>query len=299
MIAGGFGWDRMRASKPKNVAKTVPKPVIAPRSEPVAEGGLLQITKEGVLGWARYPGRPDMAVKVVLSIGGKPVASALADRFDLPAVRAELGEGVAGFVAALTALPDVPMPYEIELRSAQGTVLGWPLVVREVADILPAVVAPPPDYEGQVDFLREGKLYGWVWNRATPEEAVVVSLLDGTEVLAHCTANLHRRDLQEAGKRRGFCAFEFELPVSLLDMRVHSLRVEVRDNRGRGGRLAHSPVTFGPSYLSPLIDEVLALRNEVKRLAALVGGAAPGSLPLLRTNDMVQQALAIDLTKKS
>jgi hypothetical protein len=257
------------------------------------EGGLLAVTREGIIGWARQSDRPGVPVKVVVSIDGWPVATAVADRFDLAAVRDELGEGVPGFAVLLAEAPNAHLPYHITARSACGTVLGWPLQVRTPEDILPAIKpAAAPDYEGVVEFLRAGKLTGWVWNRSDPRHEVTVTVLDGETPLGQATANVMREDLRRAGKRDGACGFTFDLPATLLDMRMHSLRVVVAET---GGMLRNCPLVFGPTQMGPIIAEILALRDEVKRLAAHLPAAAPSGNGLLRTNDMVLRHMDLDL----
>jgi hypothetical protein len=257
------------------------------------EGGLLAVTRDGIIGWARQSDRPGTPVKVVVSIDGWPVATAVADRFDLPAVRDEIGEGVPGFAVLLAEAPNAHLPYHITARSSCGTVLGWPLQVRTPDDILPAIKpSAAPDYEGVVEFLRAGKLTGWVWNRSDPRHEVTVNVLDGETLLGQATANVMREDLRRAGKRDGACGFSFDLPNTLLDMRTHSLRVVVAES---GGMLRNCPLVFGPTQMGPIIAEILALRDDVKRLAAQLPAPTHTGNGLLRTNDMVLRHMNLDL----
>jgi hypothetical protein len=116
-----------------------------------------------------------------------------------------------------------------------------------------------------IDGLKDGILLGWARSITQPERTLVVELYDGTERLARQRAQLARSDLELAGK--GKCGFAFELPVTLLDDRVHSFRVAIE---GTDLELNNGPVQFGPLAASRLVEEVARLRKETECLRALV-----------------------------
>jgi hypothetical protein len=242
------------------------------------EGALLAVTPAGIVGWARDPERPDVALQVVLLAEERPVATGLADRFEIDLVRHRVGPGIPGFVIRLPAMPVGRFPMRLALREAGGTALGAPLFVARAQDLAPSVDLPATAYEGRVEGLRDGFVFGWAWNSMMPDVALELELFDGGERIARTTANQPRADLADAGKRDGACGFAFPLPVSLLDGAPHTLRVLVADTRNE---LAGGPIGFGQQAVMPLIEEVARLRIEVDRLRGLVDGLiGPDSMVL-------------------
>jgi hypothetical protein len=260
------------ASTRKRSGRDDPGGQAAPRDTArlgTVEGGLLAVTAEGIVGWARDLAAPAESVRVILLANDEPLARAVANGFDHPIVRARVGPGVPGFVVRLPRLPRAPFPLRLTLRDGRGQELGPPLPLRRREDLLPAVGEAPShgDYDGNVDGLRDGTLIGWAMSRSRPDEVLVVKLHDGAHDLAEARAQQFRPDLQAAGKRDGTCGFTFELPVNLLDGRPHSLRVTIADTEIE---LPNSPVVFGPGAAKDILDDLARLRGEVERLAARV-----------------------------
>ena len=237
-------------------------------AEGAVEGGLIAITAEGVVGWARDIDRPAAPVRVVVLANDEPVASGLANRFDHPIVRARVGAGVPAFVVRLARPPRAGFPLLLTLRDVRGNTLGPPLPIRTREQLLPAVGAPAPgDYDGAVDGLHAGSLIGWALDRRNPAEPVAVAVQDGSSLLAETVADRFRPDLLAAGKGDGKCGFAIALPATLLDGKAHSLRVAVGEARIE---LPNSPVVFGPGLASDILDELARLRSEVERLTGRV-----------------------------
>jgi Sec-independent protein translocase protein TatA len=234
-------------------------------ADPGIEGAILTIGPEGVIGWGWHRGRPAEPLRIVLLIEGNPVASGFANRFDLPAVRAQVGPGAPGFALRLPQWPRNAYPLEIELRDGQGRRLGEKFSVRSAAQLAPACDGERLPLEGNFDQLKDGRLLGWAWDPNRPEAALALELLDGGEVLAGGVADLAREDLRVAGKRGGWCGFAFDLSATLIDNRPHALRVRAA---GTNWEVPNGPVVFGPSRLPELFDELAQLRRDVQRLSA-------------------------------
>jgi hypothetical protein len=235
-------------------------------SAAAVEGGLLALTPLGVVGWGWDPQSPAQPLHVMLAANDSVVGAGLANRFDLDLVRSRVGPGIPGFVINLSQPPTGSYPIRLTLRDRAGREFGTPLVVVDESAferLMPATAMGP--YEGMIDGLKDGALVGWARGTTQPESALVVELYDGTERLARQRAQLARDDLDLAGK--GKCGFAFDLPVTLLDDRAHSLRVVIG---GTNLELNNGPVQFGPLAASRLFDEVTRLRQETDRLRALV-----------------------------
>lgn len=243
-----------------------------------AEGGLLQLSAEGIIGWVGVPAHPGDTVRVVITVNDEPLGTVLANRFDLELVRRQVGIGIPGFAARLTRPPSGAPPFIVTARSSQGHLLGEPLIVASLEELGPAIVGHQPvAIEGVVDLLDAGRLQGWVWNRLKPELVITVDIFDGANLLGRASGDQPRDDLRRAEKRGGQCGFSFELPSSLLDMKLHVIRVLMS---GTSLELHNSPLEFGPTRLAPLIQEMARLRQEVDSLTSRVGGllAAEGTL---------------------
>ena len=77
---------------------------------------------------------------------------------------------------------------------------------------------------GTLDAAAPGHISGWVWNPDTPDEPVMVELLDGDEQLAVVRADLYRPDLHELGMGTGRHGFSFAFGPTILPYARHRLR---------------------------------------------------------------------------
>jgi hypothetical protein len=231
------------------------------------EGGLLALTPNGVVGWGRNLASPTNPLHVVLLANELPVGVALCDRFDIELVRSQVGVGIPGFVIPWYRKAFPSELIRLTLRDVKGKLLGGPIIIDGDADFGSELETPDGQFEGAVDRLRDGVLLGWARNVETPTLPVMVELYDGSDRLARQSARLYRDDLRAAGKNDGNCAFQFELPISLLDDQVHSLRVVVA---GTQFELINSPIQFGRLEYSRIVTEVVQLRQELSKLQAAI-----------------------------
>lgn len=231
------------------------------------EGGLLAVTSDGVVGWGWNPQAPATPLHAVLLANDTVVGVGLADRFDLDLVRTRVGPGIPGFVIAWRPKSVESYPLHLTLRDVHGTVLGGLLTLEENSALAETSDPEGSQYEGLIDCVRDGVLLGWARNITQTTRPVTVELYDGHDRIARQIANIYRGDLEVAGKNAGKCAFAFDLPISLLDDQLHSLRVMIV---GTSLNVSNGPVQFGRLTASGLFDEVTRLRQEVKRLQSLV-----------------------------
>jgi hypothetical protein len=252
----------------------VRRPPPSRTGQAATEGGLIAVTEEGVIGWARNPSRPGDLVEVELLIDGHPISRARADRFGEPLVVARFGEGVPAFRVDLDALPDRGFPLTLTLRAKGGGDLGPPLQVsRRPAAI--ADTAAPRGYDGRIEGLENGTLRGWAADLSIPDRSVIVELLDGDRPIARMVAAEWREQVTVSGRRGGRWGFAFPLPATLIDGTAHNLRVVIPD---ADYELRDGPVAIGATANTELADELARLRVAVEDLRGLVAAlTAPGS----------------------
>ena len=271
-IAKGTGVERAQAVAPQGANGAGSAMPARGGARGSLEGGLISITLDGVLGWLWDPADPTRAANAVIANGDDVVGTGVADLFDHDLVRRVVGPGIPGFLIKPTKAITGGFPVALTLRDEAGRTLGAPLVVTDPTQVEPFLYDLERGlYEGYIDQLRDGLLIGWAWSPSSPDRPVVVELYEGNDRIDRTVASIYREDLSAAGKRGGNCGFRLELPVSLLDDRIHSLRVKIADSQFE---VPGGSVTFGPMTATSLITEIVALRSEVSRLTALVNRVA-------------------------
>jgi hypothetical protein len=70
----------------------------------------------------------------------------------------------------------------------------------------------PAQIQGRVDAIEARRLFGWVWDRARPNERLLVRVLKEGRMVASATADMARVDLRRNGIGDGGHAYEVELP---------------------------------------------------------------------------------------
>lgn len=256
------------------------------------EGGLISLTEDGVLGWAWNPRHPEVPVSVTISAEGRIIGASVADIVDNELIRHEVGAGRPGFIIKLKVAHRLSYPLALQLRDDSGRNLGNALMVNRPVELEGWLLHEDHIYEGYVDSIEEGYLIGWAWNPFTPDRAITVELFEGDERLDRTLAKLYRADLAVAGKGTGHCVFRFELPISLLDDRSHSLRVRVA---GTNFFLPGKTIQFGPLAASGLFEELSSLRVEVKRLQNLVErvSSPSGDLQTMLVRSLSERVFAV------
>ena len=70
----------------------------------------------------------------------------------------------------------------------------------------------PAQVQGRVDAIEGRRLFGWVWDRARPNERLLVRVLKEGRMVASGTADMARVDLRRNGIGDGSHAYEVDLP---------------------------------------------------------------------------------------
>lgn len=89
-------------------------------------------------------------------------------------------------------------------------------------------------YQGRLEFVTTGKIYGWLHNQSSPAEECLVDLYVDGRFLGTHACNEHHKVLSELPGRNGFLAFNIPLPAGLLsidgccvDIKIHGTRMSI------------------------------------------------------------------------
>jgi len=125
-----------------------------------------------------------------------------------------------------------------------------------------------------VDGAGDGRLRGWAWNAAQPDERVKVHLRLRSETLTTACADVHRIDLQEAGIGDGRHAFELGIRPEWLEHRAElSVVASAADGTEAGialwnGRQRGAPADAQHSTLASLAAGQQQLLDIIRDLDA-------------------------------
>ncbi|WEX90714.1 hypothetical protein PZN02_004273 [Sinorhizobium garamanticum] len=89
---------------------------------------------------------------------------------------------------------------------------------------------------GRVDAIDQGRVFGWAFDPATPNERLTIRVLLDGSVIAEAVADRNRPDLKRNGIGDGSHAFEIALPEAAA-VRAAELVVTALDGRGTEQRL--------------------------------------------------------------
>jgi glycosyltransferase involved in cell wall biosynthesis len=183
--------------------------------EPIAAGA--------THGWAWNPAAPGDFLDIeVLTPDDAVIATIRADQFREDLQQCEIGDGRHGFIFA-------PAQTETPLRFR----------VAGQAQILPSAspAPPPPRYDGNIDYMSDVAIFGWVWNEAAPGEATSIEVVEDGEVIAQAIANTFRADLHAANIGDGRHGFMARLPPghtskAQLQIRVAGTQILLKQTSG-------------------------------------------------------------------
>jgi hypothetical protein len=82
-------------------------------------------------------------------------------------------------------------------------------------------VAQVTQIQGRLDAIEGRRVFGWVWDRARPNERLLIRILLDGRMVASATADIPRVDLRRAGIGDGGHAFEVELPEAAASVSDH------------------------------------------------------------------------------
>ncbi|QWR78266.1 radical SAM protein [Candidatus Magnetomonas plexicatena] len=85
------------------------------------------------------------------------------------------------------------------------------------------------NYVGCIDYIYRTGFSGWAYNKKTPDTAVDIEIYDVTTQthIATITADIYRKDLEEAGIGNGCHAFKFDFPASMADGKDHTITAKI------------------------------------------------------------------------
>jgi hypothetical protein len=267
-----------RAPPAKNTSKRDLSPDTAVAASTVAvsvsgvnatvEGDIISVTDAGVVGWAWDPANPRRAISVAIMHGDETIGVGIANIFDHELVRQRAGRGIPGFLVKPTRQPKGKYPVTLTLKVDDGPLLGTPLIIDDPAELEVLLSGTETAlYDGNVDFLQDGAVIGWIWSPDFPNHRVPVEIWDGEERIDRTVASTYREDLVSLTKGDGYYGFRLELPLSLLDGRHHALRVRVPNSQYE---IPGGAINFGPMAVSALMNELAGLRTEVAGLSKLI-----------------------------
>ena len=89
-------------------------------------------------------------------------------------------------------------------------------------------------YQGRLEFVTTGKIYGWLHNQSNPTAECLIDLYVDGRFLGTHACNEHHQALSGLPGRNGFVAFNIPLPAGLLsiedccmDVKIHGTRVSI------------------------------------------------------------------------
>lgn len=203
------------------------------------EGYVDSVSKLAATGWAWTQLGVGRQLIIEARLGGRVIASAIANQFREDVKVSGRGSRYCGFTLQFAPqLSDGDKPEFFAIGTA-GTLrlASAEMVASEVAasvqDTSAALVAttetastPSHDIEGSVDLITRWFASGWAWRPSTPERPLEVeAMLDG-KAIGRVTADQFRPDLVEYGKGTGRHGFVLNFSSPLEDDAVPTIRVK-------------------------------------------------------------------------
>ncbi|MET3601803.1 glycosyltransferase [Martelella mangrovi] len=193
---------------------------------PDIQGNIDAADLQGITGWVWNKNAPETPMVVISTLEDGSQRVALADQYRDDLMRAGIGDGCHAFTISLAGKrPHVDengilsvqvLGTESSLEFSAGTIFNTHAESTLSTGRAEHIKAPEkldqtPDIQGHIDAVDSQSITGWVWNRNTPEAAMVVitSLEDGTQKVA--LADRYRDDLMQAGIGDGCHAFTINL----------------------------------------------------------------------------------------
>lgn len=126
-------------------------------------------------------------------------------------------------------------------------------------------------YEGFVDAIENGVVFGWAWNPDEPEERIEVDILHSGVLLATVQAGNYRADLMNMDLGDGNHSFEYQLPQALNDASAAEFAVQYAGTKfplprvtGDVRRLVQrSQPARGESEIIAALEERISSQDEV------------------------------------
>ena len=97
-----------------------------------------------------------------------------------------------------------------------------------------AEIGATATYQGRLEFITTGKIYGWLHHQSNPTEECLVDLYVDGRFLGTHACNEHHQALSGLPGRNGFLAFNIPLPAGLLsvdrccvDVKIHGTKISI------------------------------------------------------------------------
>lgn len=87
-----------------------------------------------------------------------------------------------------------------------------------------------PKYNGTLDGTRDGAIVGWAYDYNRRDDAMMVVIYDGQQVLGEVKADQFRKDLADKSIGTGKYGFAFPVPASLRDGRPHEIHAKIKES---------------------------------------------------------------------
>lgn len=196
-------------------------------SEASKPKGFIEKFSNGKLyGWVFDENKPDTSFAIQLYCDGRLVGAGMANIFRGDLKEAGYGNGKHGFVIRLNPkVLDEAGSYSVLItlgNSIEVTVNEFVVTFDEQSLSDAQGVLSTINNEnaslvrGCIEKFENGKLFGWVYNEARPDDAVAIKVYCADIQVASCTAEIYRVDLKEADFGNGCHAFCVELSLPIL-----------------------------------------------------------------------------------
>jgi len=224
------------------------------------EGYVFAVKYPILTGWVWDKSQPEKQLTVAVKIGGKEIATVVADQFRNDIFSAGKGDGKKAFTIKL---PDDLPSGEHNLTiciSDSGYVLKncptkitIPVKSKDHLTELKVVhkqkpIDVPQKIEGKLEKVDFKGITGWAWDANSPDEPLRLDVIVNGELLDSCVAATHRQDLEKAGKGNGKHAFRLPLPPYMCDGKQHTVSIKVANS---DVLINKTPVNFSFEHNKP------------------------------------------------
>jgi glycosyltransferase involved in cell wall biosynthesis/GT2 family glycosyltransferase len=237
-------------------------------------------------GWLWCVGHPGIKPRLDLVIDGSHRIKGIASSFREDLQDAGQSDGCAGYA--------LNVPHELLDDQIHNIELSWSLnfggapytgtITNETIHFSypddPGAVlieqdpvgAPPPtrdapfELEGFADGMRGRAVSGWVWCIGYPDIKPSVTVAVDGKIVGETIAAEFREDLRDDNRSNGYAAYDFPLPLDVLDGEPHDLELTwtvVFDGRTYSGPLTAAPLRIRPPKVEPLPASWLISRTSV------------------------------------
>ncbi|MBF0463743.1 MAG: radical SAM protein [Nitrospirae bacterium] len=188
------------------------------------EGRIERCDKTGFSGWAYDKKNPDTPVDIEIADSSTQtlVGTVTADIYRKDLKDAGIGNGCHAFRFDL---PDYMADGKEHTITAKIVNTDFFLSANFLTVNIPVEI----EYEGYIEFFDKTGFSGWAYSKKTPDASVDIEIYDAaTQTLIDTvTADIYRKDLEDAGIGNGCHAFRFDLPDYMADGKEHTITAKI------------------------------------------------------------------------